>query len=372
MRVERKIISIRELSSGYVNDPDLGIRGLNGRLVIRPSYQRSFCYNDEKQRAVLDSVIKGYPIGMFYWVENEHDIEVLDGQQRILSICKFIEGTGVSIEDRWYTNFSVSEKNKILDYEIQVNICSDCSTQDKYEWFARINTPSAQLTKQELRNAMFSGPWVSSARRHFGFVDCKGHQNMEGYFFYSKDNTLSHKHINRQWLLEKVLGWLSDDKIDDYMKDRRNLPNADGLWNDFTSLSKWIKDTFPISNSYTKLVDWGLLYREYKDKTIDVKAIQKEVKDLLGNKEVPGKVGIYRYVLSRNKCYLNLRLFTPEQKRKRYDEVGGNCELCNIHFEFDEVDADHRKSWKDGGDTSDGNCQILCRTCNRSKGSRSS
>ncbi|MDD4027118.1 MAG: DUF262 domain-containing protein [Candidatus Shapirobacteria bacterium] len=361
MKIELNQIPIREVVTGYKDSDEEGVIGYGGKLDIRPKYQREFIYKPEQQIAVMNSVMGGFPLNAMYWVKNnDESFEILDGQQRTVSICNFIAGN-FSIINRGYQmyfdNLTDEEKTKILDYKLMVYFCEG-SHDEKLAWFRVINTAGEKLTNQELLNAIYSGSWVTDAKRYFS------KSNAPAYLLAS--NYISGA-LNRQEYLETALRWISNNKIEDYMGKHQNSEKADELWNYFQKIIGWVQATFPKYRSVMKGIEWGELYNTFKDKKLNVEELESRISQLIADEDVDSKKGVYWYVLTNEEKYLNIRDFSEKMKLESYEKQKGVCIWCKKHFEIEEMEADHIKPWHDGGKTVAGNCQMLCKQDNRTK-----
>jgi hypothetical protein len=357
MKIELKEITIRELTNGYEDNEENGVLGFGGKLDIRPPYQREFIYKDKQRDAVIDTITKNFPLNVMYWaVREDGNFEVIDGQQRTISLSQFVEGD-FAFENRYFHNLQKDEQDKILDYKLMVYLCSGTDSQ-KLEWFKTINIAGEKLTDQELRNAVYSGSWVSDAKRYFSKNGCAAYGMGSDY--------LSGSPI-RQDYLETTIKWKSNDEIEHYMAEHQHEPNANELWLYFQSIINWVKAVFPKYRRERKGIDWGFLYNEYKDDKFDSKKLETQISKLMEDEDVGSKKGIYTYVLTGKEKHLNIRSFSPNQKRESYERQKGICVVCKEHFEIGEMEADHITPWHEGGKTTAENCQMLCREDNRRK-----
>lgn len=357
MKIVLKEISVREVSNGYFNDNEEGVVGFGGKLNIRPKYQREFVYKDKQRDSVIETIRKNFPLNVMYWVKNEDDsYEVLDGQQRTISICEYVSGT-FSLNSMYFHNLTNSDKEQILDYKLMVYFC-DGSDTEKLDWFRTINIAGEKLTDQELRNAIYTGTWLTDAKRYFSKTNCPAYNIASDY--------LNGSPI-RQEYLQTIISWLSNDQIEDYMGRNQHSPNANELWLYFNSVINWVKSVFPKYRREMKGLDFGKLYNQFKDNQYDTNSLEEEISNLMIDDDVTKKSGIYEYVLTRNEKYLNIRSFTDKQKRESYERQGGICVKCGNKFELSEMEADHIKPWHEGGRTNSDNCQMLCRQDNRMK-----
>jgi len=363
LKVELTEITIRELAEGYKDNGEGGVVGYGGKLDIRPPYQRNFVYDDEQRDAVINTVRKGFPLNVMYWAVRENgDFEIIDGQQRTIAICLYIQ-CKFAFEGRYFNNLQKDEQDQILDYKLTVYFCSGTDS-EKLEWFETINIAGEELTSQELRNAVYSGSWVTDAKRYFSRRGCPANDIGNKYL----SNTL--KYI-RQEYLEIAIKWSSGDpsadSIKDYMGRRQHEPNAKELWSYFEKVINWVEALFPNHRKEMKGVPWGFLYNDHKDEKFDPAELKKQVDELMEDEDVTNKKGIYSYVLTGEERRLNIRSFSDKQKRETYERQKGNCPACGKHFELKEMEADHIKPWHEGGKTIAENCQMLCKPCNRTK-----
>ena len=368
MKIELKSIKVRDLVDGYQNDPDNGVVGYGGRLDIRPPYQREFRYDEKQKRAVIDTIMKGFPLNIMYWSTVDDDkFEMIDGQQRTLSICEFrYHDFNIVDPDRgtlYFGTLTNEEQQKFLDYELTVYFCEG-TDKEKLDWFRVINIAGEKLLDQELLNAVYVGPFVTDARRHFSKNMCPAYKIGSDYM---NGNPIE------QAYLAKILEWdarRSNQKVDEYLAQHQFDPNANKLWGYYNQIITWVKSTFPKYRKEMKGLDWGAMYDEFGENVYDVASLEAEIHDLMEDDEIMKKSGIYRYVLSGDLRDLSFRAFDKKQKREAYERQGGICCHCHKHFELEEMEADHIKPWKEGGITVAENCQMLCRNCNRIKGSK--
>jgi hypothetical protein len=357
MKIQLKEITIKEVAKGYKNSDEEGVVGYGGKLNIRPKYQREFVYKDKQRDAVIETIKKDFPLNVMYWVKNEEgNFEVMDGQQRTVSFCEFIEGK-FSLDNLYFHNLTDTDKEQILNYKLMIYFCEG-TDKEKLDWFKIINIAGEKLTDQELRNAIYTGPWLTDAKRYFSKTGCAAHGMGSDY--------LSGSAI-RQDYLETAIRWISQDNIEQYMAKHQPKPNASELWLYFQSVINWTQATFPKYRKEMKGVPFGILYNEFKDKEFDAKKLEKEITKLMQDEDVTKKPGIYEYVLARNEKFLNIRAFTDKMKREAYERQKGICKKCKKRFEIEEMEADHIKPWHEGGKTVSKNCQLLCKQDNRTK-----
>ncbi|MFH1528883.1 MAG: DUF262 domain-containing protein [Bacteroidota bacterium] len=357
MNIELKEITVRELTDGYQDNEENGVIGYGGKLDIRPPFQREFIYKDKQRDAVINTITKEFPLNVMYWaVREDGNFEVIDGQQRTISIAQFVEGD-FAFNNRYFHNLQKDEQDQILNYKLMIYFCSGTDS-EKLEWFKTINIAGEKLTDQELRNAVYSGSWVSDAKRYFSKNGCPAYGIGSDY--------LSGTPI-RQDYLETTIQWISNDSIEKYMAEHQHEPNANELWLYFQSVINWAKAVFPNYRKEMKGIEWGILYNQFHNKNFDSQKLEKEISDLMQDEDVTNKKGIYTYVLTRNEKYLNIRAFSDNQKREAYERQKGICVKCGEHFELDEMEVDHITPWHEGGKTSTENCQLLCKEDNRRK-----
>jgi hypothetical protein len=357
MKIELKELTVEELTNGYQDNEEQGVISYGGRLDIRPPYQREFIYKDKQRDAVIHTLTKSFPLNVMYWAVQENgNFEVIDGQQRTISICQYINGD-FAYMFRYFHNLLPDEKKQILDYKLMIYLCSGTDS-EKLEWFKTINIAGEKLTEQELRNAVYSGSWVSDAKRYFSKNGCAAHAIGSDYLNGS---------AIRQEYLETALKWISDDHIEGYMAQHQHDQNASALWRYFQDVMTWIGVTFTKKRLFMKGVDWGSLYNAYKDGQYDTKLLEAETAKLISDDDVVKKSGIYPYILTRDERFLSIRAFSDSIKQKVYEKQNGNCVVCGKHFEITGMEGDHITPWHEGGKTNEENCQMLCRDDNRRK-----
>lgn len=382
MNIELHKITVRELTAGYEDKDENGVRAYGGKLDVRPPYQREFVYGEKERDAVIDTLTNGFPLNVMYWAcrdalnasaasnasagssdtrgvslqDPTTQFEIIDGQQRTISICQYVNGD-FAFNFRYFHNLQPDEQEQILNYPLQVYICSG-SDSEKLKWFKTINIAGKELTEQELRNAVYAGSWVSDAKRYFSKNNCAA------YGLASKYVT---GEVNRQAYLETAIRWISKGNIEVYMGNHQHDPNAVALWNHFSSVINWVKAVFPYYRREMKGVDWGTLYAKYHEQNWDANAVEAEIKQLMADSDVQKKKGIYTYVFDHDEHHLDIRAFDANMRREVYERQNGICAICGNHFEIEQMEADHIRPWRDGGRTIAENCQMLCRDCNRRK-----
>lgn len=362
MKIELKEITVREVFNGYLDNAEEGVVGYGGLLDIRPKYQREFVYDEKKRNAVIDTIRKGFPLNVMYWVANDDGtFEVLDGQQRTVSFCQYVNGDfsiPVDGHPMAFHNLAKTLQDQILDYTLMVYFCSGTDN-EQLDWFRIINIAGERLTDQELRNAVYTGPWLTHAKSIFSKTNCAAY-------------LLGNKYVNgspiRQDYLQNAIAWLSAGQIEHYMSDHQHDPNANELWSHFQAVISWVQLTFTTYRKELKGLDWGGLYTQFKGGLYDTSKLEDEIKALMGDDDVTAKKGIYMYVLNRDERHLSIRKFSEAQRREAYERQSGICPKCGKHFEIGEMEADHTTPWSKGGKTNAANCMMLCLEDNRRKG----
>ena len=358
MKIELKDITVQELVDGFNDNAEEGVVGYRGRLDIRPPYQREFIYKDKQRDAVIDTITKDFPLNVMYWaVREDGNFEVIDGQQRTISVCQYINGDFAHLF-RYFHNLQKDEQEKILNYKLMIYLCSGTDS-ERLQWFKTINIAGEKLTDQELLNAVYSGSWVSDAKRYFSKTGCAAFRIGSDYLTGSSI---------RQEYLETAIDWISEGNVEVYMSNHQHDSNASALWRYYQDVISWVKATFVVKRtSSMKGVNWGKLYNRFKDVVYDTKAIEAEIVKLISDEEVTAKKGIYPYILTREEKYLSIRAFSDIIKQRVYERQKGICVRCGNHFELAQMEADHIKPWYEGGKTDEHNCQMLCKDDNRRK-----
>jgi uncharacterized protein with ParB-like and HNH nuclease domain len=379
-------ITIKEICNGFIyNDLEgKGLFGLSGKLTIQPEYQRNYIYADGKRDvSVIDSILRGYPLGLLYFNVVEKDkFEVLDGQQRITSIGRFITNK-FAIKDengmeQYFRGIAKNKQNIILNTKLLVYECKGSESEIK-DWFKTINISGVPLNNQELLNAVYSGPFVTLCKAEFSNSQNSNIQKWGAYIYGS---------ANRQDFLECALEWVSKGKVGDYMSNHRQDNNINELTLYFNSVIEWVSSVFTDIESEMRGLEWGRLYETYHNKSFDSSKVSKLVKKYYADPYVKNRKGVFEFILGGcvDKKLLEVRVFDEATKKSVYtlqtknSKVKGlsNCPLCAIGPEsgkakiwnFADMDADHVTAWSKGGPTIMKNCQMLCKTHNRSKGNR--
>ena len=368
MKIEMHEIPVKDVVDGYVDSAELGVKGYGGRLNIRPAFQREFVYNPQQRDAVVRTVRHGFPLNIMYWVPNESGgFEMLDGQQRTISICQYVNGD-YSIDHQTFANLTKDEQQAILDYRLMVYICEG-TEREKLDWFDVVNTAGEKLTAQERRNAIYAGPWLNEAKKYFSKTGCPAVQKGEKYLNGS---------AIRQQILETVLGWIADrdgGEIEDYMSAHQHDVDCADLWTYFENVVEWVGATFPVVRvKLMKGLPWGMYYNKHGKKKVDAASLEKRIAQLLRDDEDVGDItnqrGIYEYVLDGDERHLSIRKFSDKMARTAYERQKGVCPTCGKKYEIEQMQADHITPWSKGGKTVAENCQMLCADCNRRKSDR--
>jgi hypothetical protein len=361
MKIELHEMTIREVSKDYLDNDEEGVQGYGGSLDIRPKYQREYIYDPEKRNAVIDTIRKGFPLNVMYWMVNaEGKYEVLDGQQRTISFCRYVTSefsVPVDGNPMAFHNLTQTLRDQILDYKLKVYWCEG-TDQERLDWFRIVNIAGLKLSDQELLNAVYTGPWLSHAKSIFSKTNCAAYTLASEYI---EGATL------RQVYLETAISWQSGGKVKEYMSAHQDYPNANELWAYFQAVIHWVEATFTTKRKEMKGLNWGGLYAGYKDAILDTKKLEAQIKEVMMDDDVTSKRGIYAYVLTGNEKHLALRLFTDAQKREAYERQNGICPRCTKRYELNAMEADHINPWSKGGKTNSANCQMLCKDDNRLK-----
>lgn len=381
-------LTVKDICEGFeYNELEgKGLFGLSGKLTIQPEYQRNYIYASDggkREMAVIGSVLKGYPIGLIYFNKVSGDkFEVLDGQQRITSLGRFIKDQ-FAIKDengmeQYFGGMAKDKKSKILETKLLIYECEGTESQIK-EWFKTINIAGVPLNNQELLNAVYSGPFVTKAKEEFSNSQNANIQKWSAYVSGS---------VNRQEFLESALDWVSKGNIGDYMSKHRKDKNIDELKKYFNTVINWASGVFTDVENEMRGLEWGRLYEEYQKKAYDPSKVSKEMRKLYGDPYIKNRKGIFEYILGGGKDtnLLDVRVFDEATKRSVYakqtkeaeTKEKSNCSYCAIGHDasknkiwsFTEMEADHVAAWSKGNPTDIKNCEMLCKTHNRAKGNR--
>lgn len=380
----RTDITIKDICEGFVYNEleGKGLFGLAGKLTIQPEYQRNYIYADGKRDvAVIESLLKGYPLGLIYFVKTpEGKFEVLDGQQRITSFGRYVTNR-FAVKDehgmeQYFRGIAEDKQQKILNAQLTIYECEGTETEIK-QWFKTINIAGIPLNEQELANAIFSGPFVTKAKEEFSNSQNANVQKWSAYITGS---------ANRQDFLERALEWVSKNNVSDYMSQHRFDNNINELKTYFNTVIDWVSATFIDVESEMRGLEWGRLYEEHHNTAYDPKALQTKIRELYADPYVKKRKGVFEYVLGGcvDSKLLEIRVFDEATKKSVYAKQKAeadrkkvsNCPLCAIGrdsnkakiWPLSEMDADHVTAWSKGGATSSENCQMLCKSHNRAKG----
>ena len=373
MKIDKQEITVGKIVEGYVNNDEQGVRGFGGLLDIRPPYQREFIYNDKEQKAVINTVLHGYPLNVMYWVKRSEDAEcpyeIMDGQQRTLSLCEYVAGK-FSFDFKFFANQPKDVQQKILDYKLDIYVCEGTPS-EKLDWFQTINLAGKPLNDQEINNAIYAGPFVSDAKKHFSKTNSGGAR-------LGKD--LVNGTPIRQDFLKVALGWMAEHEtrgghrqtLLGYMGDHQHDPNANNLWTYFQNVLNWAITNFDMKKfkKIMKGLDWAMLYDTYGSETLDTAELAKRISALMRDSEIQKQSGIIPFVLTGDERYLDLRAFPEDIKLAAWERQNHICPLCGREFDYEFMEGDHITPWREGGRTVIENCQMLCRECNRRKGAK--
>jgi hypothetical protein len=379
-------LTVKDINEGFVYNEyeGKGLFGWNGKLTIQPEYQRNYIYADGKRDvAVVDSLLKGYPLGLLYFVKvAENKYEILDGQQRVTSFGRFITNK-FAIKDKngmeqYFDGLAKDLQDRILNSQLTIYICEGEESEIK-EWFKTINIVGVPLNNQELLNSIYSGPFVTLAREEFSNTQ---NANIQKWSAYIKGD------VNRQDYLSTALNWVSKGSIDNYMSQHRFDTNINELKSYFNSVITWASTVFKDVKSDMRGLEWGRLYETYHNNSYDPNKVSETLCKLYADPQVQDTKGICEYILGgcKDTKLLNIRVFDENTKRVVYEKQTqdakskgiSNCPLCALGhdntkdkiWELKEMDADHVTAWSKGGATDIDNCQMLCQTHNRAKGNR--
>jgi len=381
-------ITVKDICEGFIYNEleGKGLFGLSGKLTIQPEYQRNYIYASDggkREVAVIESLLKGYPIGLIYFNKvSENNLEVLDGQQRITSVGRFVNDK-FAIKDengmeQYFGGMAKDKKAKIFETKLLIYECEGTESEIK-EWFRTVNIAGVPLNPQELLNAVYSGPFVTLCKEEFSNSQNANIQKWSAYVSGS---------ANRQDFLECALDWVSKSNIGDYMSSHRFDKNIIGLKKYFSSVIDWVSSIFIDVESEMRGLEWGRLYEQYHKKAYNLTKVSAEVHKLYADPYVKNRKGIFEYILggSVDTKLLDVRVFDDATKKSIYKEQTtkaekkkeSNCSHCALGHDankekiwsLNDMDADHVTAWSKGGATSAKNCQMLCKTHNRAKGNR--
>jgi HNH endonuclease domain protein len=373
MTIKQIEVIVGDIARGYINNEEQGVRGYGGQLDIRPPYQREFIYNENEQQAVISTVLKGYPLNVMYWVRRSEDAEcpyeVMDGQQRTLSLCEYVDGK-FAYDFKNFFNQPADIQKLILDYPLTIYLCEG-EPSEKLEWFKTINIAGKPLNEQEINNAVYAGPFVTDAKRHFSKSNC-------GAYRLGKD--LVNGTPIRQEFLKKALEWMAEHETREgkpqsvvgYMAEHQHDPNANNLWTYFQNVLNWTITNFDLKKfkKIMKGLNWALYYDKYHSTTLDTADLASRISKLILDSDVQKQMGIIPYVLTGDERHLDLRCFPDDIKQAVWEKQHHICPSCQKEFDYEFMEGDHITPWREGGRTVIENCQMLCRECNRRKGGR--
>ncbi len=368
MKIESRKVKISELTEKYSDKGEQGVRGYSGLLNIRPAYQREFIYKEKQRNEVINTVRRGYPLNTMYWAVAGEGFELMDGQQRTVSICQYVQGD-FSIEidgsPKTFANLTPDQKEQILNYELRVYVCDGLES-EKLGWFEIINIAGVKLSDQELRNAIYTGPWLADAKRWFSRTNAPAMADDR--------KKLVAGEINRQEVLETAIDWISQGMIKEYMGAHQHYKDAQELWTYWQEVFDWVNRVFPNQDSgrakLMKGLPWGRFYNAYKETKFNAATLEQRIKDLIKDDEVENKRGIYEFLLTDDQKHLSLRAFDENMIAIAFEQQAGICPQCppkKNHYAVNEMEADHIKPWSKGGKTVQDNCQMLCMKHNRTK-----
>lgn len=384
----RTNITVKDICEGFVYSKleGKGLFGLSGKLTIQPEYQRNYIYasdNGKREIAVIDSVLKGYPIGLIYFNKVDNDkFEVLDGQQRITSLGRFVTGKFAILDEnghpQYFSGLATNRREEILKTKLLIYECEGTETEIK-EWFKTINIVGVPLNDQELLNAVYSGPFVTLAKEEFSNSQ---NANIQKWSAYIKGTA------NRQDFLECALDWVSKGNIGEYMSEHRQDTNINELKNYFNSVIDWVSGVFMDVEKEMCGLEWGRLFETYRNQPYNPQKVSEQVHQLYADPYVKSRKGVFEYILGglTDTKLLDVRVFDDATKRTVYEKQTSeaeknntsNCPLCALGHDANktkiwslkDMDADHVTAWSKGGATNKANCEMLCKTHNRAKGNR--
>ena len=391
MEIKRIVVTVKELCEGYVNESDVdiekGVYAYGGKLCVRPAFQRSFVYDKKQENAVINTTLKGFPLSIMYWVDNgDGTYDCMDGQQRTISICNFVDGLS-SFNAPWFNNdkkvylhtikrLDPELYERFMNYALEVYICKGTKA-EQMEWFRTINIAGEKLYPQELRNANYVSKWLTDAKRYFSKANASSNAKCPAE---RVGGQYTNKNANRQEILAQVISWRigSDDDADicQYMEDHINDENASDLWNYFNDVINWINKIFPgVYDKGMSTVNWGALYNKYKDEEFDPDEVCEKFNELISfkaSKELDVSVAkIIEYCITREEKLLKHRQFSEAQRSTLYNRQKGICPDCGNHFLKAEMDAHHEIPWYNGGITDLSNGVMLCKHCHINRHAKS-
>lgn len=360
MKIKEHIVTVRDVYEGYYDHPVNGVKGYGRKLDIRPEFQREFVYSPEQQVAVVDTVIRNLPLNIMYWTTKDNvNYDMLDGQQRTISICRYVDNV-FAYKGRYFHNLQSDEQEAILNYKLLVYVCEGTDS-DRLAWFEVINIAGEKLLPQEIKNAVYSGSWVTDAKRYFSRPNNQASRIASDYL---KGSSI------RQDYLEAAIKWACYKEgvdISIYMGRKQKEESAVELWLYFKKVIDWVKAYFITYDKGMKGIDWGYYYHHYGERPFNPTEIQQRQMELLEDIDIQSRPGIFRYLIDGDERHLNIRAFDDRMRRTAYQRQQGVCPMCRETFQENEMEADHITPWSQGGKTVPENCQMLCRECNRRK-----
>ena len=389
MKITEVKVKVSDIFNGFEDDGEDGVFAYDKKLTIRPAYQREFVYQQKEEEAVINTICRGFPLNSMYWALTEGSFttkvegtdntlipsddakfEVMDGQQRTLSVMYFLTHKfGIENNSVYWDTLPDNKYDTLMNYKFTIYVCEG-NEEEKLEWFRVVNIAGMELTEQELRNATYTGKWLSDAKRYFSKSNCAG-------YLLSKEYIKPKYEVNRQGLLEAALegicdfqGIKGDNRIEQYMGKHRGDNDADELWQYFQDVIAWVRKIFPKYYKDMCGLDWCVLYNTYHNNKYNSSEMKDEVDRLHKDDEIQKSKGIYEYLLLRDEnlpkaiSKLNLREFAPTEKQRAYANQQGICPMCKKHFEYDDMRGDHIVPWSKGGKTTEDNLQMLCKDCN--------
>ena len=391
MEIKKTAIKIKDLCEGYVNetetDVEQGVYAYGGKLCVRPAFQRSFVYDTKQANAVIDTALKGFPLNIMYWVDNgDGTYDCLDGQQRTISLCNFVDGSS-SFKASWFKDNAKTYVHtlkridpdlyeKFMDYELEVYICKGTKA-EQMEWFRTINIAGEELTSQELRNVNYVSPWLTDAKKYFSKADSNLNKKCPAQRVGGK---YTDKNANRQEILEQVISWRAGSKDEEaicqYMEDHINDADASDLWNYFNDVINWVKSIFvgdakDYEKDVMKKVEWGFLYNQYKETNFipeEIDDLYHELLRLKGEEKIKATpASIIKYCITKDRNLIELRAFTEPQRLALFKRQDGICPDCGKPFDIKKMQAHHVQAWADGGTTELDNGVMLCEKCHKKR-----
>lgn len=392
MKITEVKVKVSDVFNGFEDDGEDGVYAYGKKLTIRPAYQRNFVYAQKEEEAVINTICRGFPLNSMYWAltdgsfttkvegtditlvpSEDAKFEVMDGQQRTLSVMYFLTHKfGIQNNSVYWDTLPDNKYQTLMNYKFTIYVCEG-NEEEKLEWFRVVNIAGMELKEQELRNATYTGAWLSDAKRYFSKTNCAG-------YLLSKEYIKPKYEVNRQGLLEAALegicefqGIKGDNRIEQYMGKHRSDKDADELWQYFQDVIAWVRKIFPKYYKDMLGIDWCNLYNTYHENKYNSSDMKDEVDRLHKDDEIQKSKGIYEYLLLKDTnlpvaiSKLNLRTFSDTEKQRVYAKQNGICPMCKKQYPIEEMRGDHKVPWIKGGKTTEDNCQMLCKDCNLNK-----